>query len=196
MEALIAALLTGIGPSSDSERARRRKRRALVISCGAVVALVAFRMLTTQGLADPTDLRASMIAGWLMLLIAGSLTFVLRKQLLQHSVSRRGTYFFVVLMAFIALCRTIRPLVGIPDPGFHLLEELGLAMMVALEIPIVGKQYIWPMGCLLASNVILVALPAYSAFLCNACLGLAALLAVFLRPWSAPSSDFTTSHGS
>ena len=87
-------------------------------------------------------------------------------------------------------------------PGVFLMSALESTFLpIPSEATLIPAGYLvhqgtWsgPLVFLLASSGLVMAQRTYGPLLCNACLGIAALLAVFLRPWSAQVAELEDRH--
>ncbi len=142
MHALMAELERGLLPDADSENTRRIKRRSVLVVIALLVGVIVARRIAIHFFSG-TDLRGAVLMPWAVVLafLGGIATG--RSLIRRQPRYRQLVWFGGSLLVFMALARTLAYRMGLSPQQYMPFEILGVAALVAYDIPNAGRQQVW-----------------------------------------------------
>jgi hypothetical protein len=180
MHELHALLSQGLQPDAESAQAQRTRRRALYGLVGVLSTFFAVRSVTLR-YGGPPGPRSGMYVVWVALAMVGLCTVIFRKRIFRHAASRRLIYFGLLMMFGIATSRTSATALGIPMSQYLYMEIPWVMILFLLELPFVGRRYVWPILVCVGIFLLLLLVPEYKSTYMNPSYALLCILAVHGR---------------
>ncbi len=159
MRELAALLSRGLQADAESAQARRRRLRSMWVLGTALSGFAAYRTVALGTGAAKNGIRPVMRVAWISMAIMLCCVAIFRRSISRHPNSRRAIYFGLVMLGGCCLARTCAALSGMDVHRYFRLELIWLAALFAVEVPIVGRRFLWQVLVCAITFLLLVLLP-------------------------------------
>jgi len=180
MAELIQVLESGLHPDSESPVTRRANQRfkGLLAIMTVLTAAGGLRNGFDQGTANMA--HAAMMIGVLLVSLVIAL-LLLRRTLLRRASYRRVAYSYLVNVTFLLFGRIFASMQGMELGRYASLEMLGLAALLAIDVPQASPKYRWLAALCFAGSVVTLFLPQLSVLLLTTIYPVLAVGGVYYR---------------
>jgi hypothetical protein len=166
MQELLALLSQGLQPDAESARARRVRRRVMWALVTVLATILIARAFTLRSAPRPT-IRAGMYVVWVALAITALCALLYRRRIAKHPESRRMMYTGLLMMTGASAARACATACDISVDHYLPIELCWLAAMLATELPLVGRRYVWPLLVCLVLLALIITVPQYGPIYLN-----------------------------
>ena len=188
MAALCEALAQGLRPDAESQRARQTRRRTLLFLLAMISAVLLLRSLFMWLVPTPPEGLGRYLP-LALLSVAGLGAVIFRKHIARHPESRQLVYFCLVALLAASIARVTANHAGIPVHHALRLEVVWLAALFALELPSVGRRYLWPILLCGLLFLLLSFYPAHGRFYLNPLIALIFVLGTYGQLAKSSATD-------